>query len=42
MRKLRVVDSFIYGEGWRPGEEWVPFSVDLDTGAVSGGAYPER
>jgi hypothetical protein len=42
MRKLRIVDGFIYGEGWRPGDTWVPFSVDPDTGAVSGGSYSDK
>ena len=38
---LRIDGESICGEAYTPmGDKWLPFSVMLDTGKVSGGSYP--
>jgi hypothetical protein len=39
--KVRAEGSRIVGEAWEPGDEvYFPFTVDLNTRAVTGGSYP--
>jgi hypothetical protein len=41
-RHIAVVGSKLSGEAWSPHNgEWCPFVLDLQTGTVVGGSYPE-
>jgi hypothetical protein len=39
IRNLAVASGFATGEGWRYDDTWHQFSVSLETGQLSGGAY---
>lgn len=39
IRNIELLDSAVVGEGWCFDESWHRFSVDLSTGACTGGAY---
>lgn len=42
LRSVQVQPDTITGESWTPlRDAWVGFSLDVASGAVSGGAYPE-
>jgi hypothetical protein len=41
MRKIRLDGGVINGEAWRYDQSWHPFTVDVATGATTGGAYRE-
>ena len=37
-----MIGTTLTGEAWRPYEEgWCGFQLDLETGEVVGGSYPE-
>jgi hypothetical protein len=38
---VRIDGATLTGEAWSPDDCWMPFFVDLDTGAVQGGSYYE-
>jgi hypothetical protein len=41
-RHIEMSGPALAGEAWCPGDDsWIPFIVDLHTGHVTGGAYPE-
>ena len=41
-RHIELSEHALTGEAWSAiDDSWIPFSVDLRTGAVTGGAYPE-
>jgi hypothetical protein len=40
-RSVKIVGTKLSGEAWSPhNDEWRPFVLDLETGAVDGGSYP--
>lgn len=41
-RDLHVEAEHVIGEAWSPGDSWEPFKVNLNTGEVAGGSYPEH
>jgi len=41
IESVRIDGETLTGEAWAPGGSWMPFSVNLDTGAVQGGSYSE-
>lgn len=41
-RGVSTANGVISGESWSPiQDKWIPFRVDLASGALSGGSYPE-
>jgi hypothetical protein len=44
LRNIHLVDGYIHGEAWSPSWDgsWTAFTLDLQTGAVSDGSYPQE
>ena len=41
-KDLAIVGTALKGNAWEPGDSWIPFELDLDTGEHFGGSYIEQ